>query len=368
VRTLVVTTSFPRSAGDAGGHFVEAQARRFASEGDEVEVIAPGKPHSLEVRDGLRIHWLGGERAFGWPGVAARARSSPVSSSVGILEVSLRVGRVVDALVRSNGTAPIRIVAHWLVPSVWPWLAVPRTPSRIEAHAHGGDVRVLAGLPSVVRHRVVRSILARVESLRFASRSLKEGLAATLEEPSLRRDLERRSAVELPDLEMPEAALAKRSREPRRRPFLSEKTPLLAIALGRLVEAKGYAHAVRAIARHGGTHLLVVGDGPARASLERCARELAAPVTFLGRLERHEALDWLAAADVLLHPSQVEAAPTAIREARALGVPVIASPAGDVAAWASVDRGIRCVPAEPGAIAAELDRLARQLRLRSVPV
>jgi len=39
----------------------------------------------------------------------------------------------------------------------------------------------------------------------------------------------------------------------------------------------------------------------------------------------------------------VEAAPTVIREARALGVPVIACDAGDVAAWAADDAGIRVV-------------------------
>jgi len=38
--------------------------------------------------------------------------------------------------------------------------------------------------------------------------------------------------------------------------------------------------------------------------------------------------------------SEAEGAPTVIREARALGVPVLATPVGDVLLWASEDPGI----------------------------
>ncbi len=85
--------------------------------------------------------------------------------------------------------------------------------------------------------------------------------------------------------------------------------------------------------------LAVIGDGPARPALERLAASSA--VELLGALPRREALAWIAAADVLIHPSATEAAPTVIREARALRIPVIACDAGDVAAWAEDDPGIR---------------------------
>src|SRR5262249_24342971 len=85
---------------------------------------------------------------------------------------------------------------------------------------------------------------------------------------------------------------------------------------------------------------------------ERRGGELGADVSFPGALRRREALAWVAAADVLVHPSAVEAAPTVIREARALGVPVVACDAGDVAAWSRDDAGIRVVAGSAEALAA----------------
>ena len=58
---------------------------------------------------------------------------------------------------------------------------------------------------------------------------------------------------------------------------------------------------------------------------------------LLGRLPRSAALTWLAAADVVLSASRLEGAPSVIREARALGTPVVATPAGDLSGWAETD-------------------------------
>jgi teichuronic acid biosynthesis glycosyltransferase TuaC len=51
----------------------------------------------------------------------------------------------------------------------------------------------------------------------------------------------------------------------------------------------------------------------------------------------------MAAADVLVSASREEGAPTVVREARALGVPVVAVPCGDLATWAAADPGIALV-------------------------
>jgi glycosyltransferase involved in cell wall biosynthesis len=48
----------------------------------------------------------------------------------------------------------------------------------------------------------------------------------------------------------------------------------------------------------------------------------------------------MAAADLLISASRTEGAPLAIREARALGVPVVSCPAGDLASWARHDGGL----------------------------
>jgi glycosyltransferase involved in cell wall biosynthesis len=65
---------------------------------------------------------------------------------------------------------------------------------------------------------------------------------------------------------------------------------------------------------------------------------------------RAVALGWIAGARVLVSTSRDEAAPSAVREARALGVPVVATAAGDIREWSRADAGIVVVstPSELG--------------------
>ncbi|MGW8768126.1 glycosyltransferase [Streptomyces sp. NPDC055815] len=72
--------------------------------------------------------------------------------------------------------------------------------------------------------------------------------------------------------------------------------------------------------------LVVAGDGPLRASLERRARERRLPVRFLGHVADREALaDLQAAADVCLAPGPAETFGLSALEALACGTPVVVS-------------------------------------------
>jgi glycosyltransferase involved in cell wall biosynthesis len=80
----------------------------------------------------------------------------------------------------------------------------------------------------------------------------------------------------------------------------------------------------------------VIGGGPLLAEL----RARFPRVRFTGELSRSQSLEWIAAANVLVSASVLEGAPTVVREARALGVPVVACPAGDLRLWAESDPGL----------------------------
>ncbi|MEZ5824522.1 MAG: glycosyltransferase [Geminicoccaceae bacterium] len=79
-----------------------------------------------------------------------------------------------------------------------------------------------------------------------------------------------------------------------------------------------------------GTMLLIIGDGPERASLEELARQSGrgADIRFAGF--RPEPVRLLAHADVYAISSDTEQLPASVLEAMALGLPVVGTAVGDV--------------------------------------
>lgn len=89
------------------------------------------------------------------------------------------------------------------------------------------------------------------------------------------------------------------------------------------------ADAVRTLlGRFPRVRLLIVGDGPRRGEIEAAVGGLGERVLFTGY--RHDVAAVLDAADVLLHPSLYDAFPTALLEAMAAGVPVVATAVGGI--------------------------------------
>lgn len=98
------------------------------------------------------------------------------------------------------------------------------------------------------------------------------------------------------------------------------------LSIGALAPEKGVDLAVRAVGGLASTHLLVVGDGPERGSLEALAREVApARITFTGSVR--DPRTCFAAADVLVLASRGgDSMPAVLIEAGFLGLPSVATP------------------------------------------
>jgi colanic acid/amylovoran biosynthesis glycosyltransferase len=102
----------------------------------------------------------------------------------------------------------------------------------------------------------------------------------------------------------------------------------LVLHVGRLVEKKGGAVLIDAMAGLRSGRLVVIGDGPLRGALER----RAGPNTrFLGALAPDEVASWMRRASVLAAPSltagdgDAEGLPNVVVEAAASGLPVVAT-------------------------------------------
>src|SRR6185503_171318 len=170
-RIVVVTSSYPAYPDDPSGHFVASDVARLRNAGHDVTVLAP-KPgaRGLEIfgpkapydsvagPSGERIVWLSAGDAFGWPGVVPRLRERKlrafgVLSFVRQARAFLRASSLHDdpsrAAALGQRTDQLtdqcayqgpwnRLVAHFVLPSVWPILDGLEPPATVlEAVAHG---------------------------------------------------------------------------------------------------------------------------------------------------------------------------------------------------------------------------------------
>lgn len=93
--------------------------------------------------------------------------------------------------------------------------------------------------------------------------------------------------------------------------------------------AEGMAGFIAAAQARPDLHMAIVGDGPDLARLRDLAARsgMAGRIHFVGHVPRDRLRDWLSAADLFLFTTKrVEGLPLNILEARAAGLPVVASP------------------------------------------
>ena len=120
------------------------------------------------------------------------------------------------------------------------------------------------------------------------------------------------------------------SREACRRELMMEGLCLLAV--GNLVELKGHALIIAALADLPDAQLHLVGEGPEKAALQAQADRLgvADRCFFHGNMPQSELVRYYNAADMLVLPSAREGMPNAVLESLACGTPVIGAAVGGV--------------------------------------
>jgi glycosyltransferase involved in cell wall biosynthesis len=335
VKLGVVTTSYPRFAGDAAGNFVAGHVGALRAQGHDVEIIAAGSargPSTPAPGEPLRV---GGARLFYRGGAPDALERAPLGAGAAAAVFTARLTRAVIA--RAAGWDAI--IAHWLAPCA---LAALATRPPLVAIAHGGDIftlrrlHLLGPVLRALRRRDARLVFVG-EHLRSVARAAAPGLAPWLD----------RAIVQPMGLDL--ARFAALGRAP--------SDPPIVLVVARLVPIKGVDVAIAAMPHaRCAARLVIAGDGPERAQL--AARP--GSHTLLGEVTCDRRDELLRTAAVVVVPSRIaasgrtEGTPTIALEALAAGVPVIASSVGGLCELP----GVRLVaPDDPAALGRAIDHV-----------
>jgi colanic acid/amylovoran biosynthesis glycosyltransferase len=138
------------------------------------------------------------------------------------------------------------------------------------------------------------------------------------------------------------------------------------VAVGRLVEQKGFEYLVRAAASSRGKipEVLIVGDGPLRGPLQALVEDLRAPVRLLGAQSHEQVRALYESASMAVLPCVVAAdgsrdsMPVSLKEAMALELPVVGTDEVGLPELIGPDRGRLVAPRDAAALAAALVAVA----------
>lgn len=342
LRILTLSTLYPDSGRPSFGVFVERQTVALAArEGVEVDVVAPVgippwplalHPHyrsrSLlpleERRHGLAVRR---PRFPTWPGPGAAGSARALAAAVLPVARALRCDVIDSEFFWPDGVAAMHLAGE---------LGIP-----FSVKARGSDVHFWGRRPAVARQML--DAAARAGGLLAVSAALKADMAA-MGMPAEKIRIHYTGA-DLDRFRPADREAAKRD--------LGVGGALI-VSPGNLVPLKGHRLAIEALAGLTGATLLIAGDGPKRPALEAliAARGLGSRVRLLGSVAPEAMPALLAAADLMLLPSEREGLANVWIEAMACGTPILIADVGGAREVLDRPAAGRTVAREPEAIAA----------------
>jgi glycosyltransferase involved in cell wall biosynthesis len=354
MRILHVVTAFPRTPDDVIVPWLVELLKRLQAAGHEVEVFTSsyrGAPD--QVFAGIPVHRF---RYFvgRWENLT-HEEAAPDRMKRSLLYRFMPAWFVLAGMVAiwrlCRRTRYDVIHVHWPLPlALFGWAAQRARPARIVTTFYGVELRWVKGALPFLKGFLVWAARRsdRVVAIsNYTAAELRELADVPIEVIPY--------TTSLPDV-TPAAASATRD----------GAGPVLFV--GRLVERKGVAHLIEAMARLGslGPQLEIVGDGPERPGLEALAQRLgvANRVVFRGKIPSDELQASYARAAVCVLPSVLDARGdteglgVVLLEAMNYGTPVIASRIGGIPDI--VEDGVSGLLVPPGdadALAAAVRRL-----------
>ncbi len=318
---LTYTTLYPHAGAPNTGVFVENRLRHLVATGEAQSLVLAPTPivPGFAMRNPEWAKWAGAhpvEQRYGLhiehPKYVLLPRGMNVApwllylSSARALTRLLRAGHRFD-LIDAHYAYPDGVAAAWLGRRF-------RLPVTITAR--GSDVTEIPAFR--LPRRLLRRAFAAADAVITVSAGLRDAVAALGVPPDKLTVL--RNGVDL-DGFRPAADRATT------RAALELDGPTL-LSVGHLIERKGHALVIEALAELPGWRLLVVGSGPEQAALQALARRLGVEdrVRLVGQVPHAELSRYYTAADMLVLASEREGWANVLLESMACGTPVIASP------------------------------------------
>jgi glycosyltransferase involved in cell wall biosynthesis len=342
MNVLFLSHNFPRSKGDASGSFILRLAVALREEDVNVHVVAPagpGLPASDEIEGVSVTRFRYAPRRFeklAYTGNMARDVETSWSARLALL--GFLGADFIQAVRARRSFEPDIIHAHWWFPSgvVGTWLAgLSHVP--LVTTLHGTDVRLARGV--AVAKPLFRHVLQHSSAVTAVSR----WLADEVEQIVPGTDVTVAPMPVATKLFSPEGA-----RDSGRLLFV-----------GRLNGQKGIEHLLNALNDVKSRPTLdVVGDGPARASLEQLAadRGISERIRWHGQVKQPELAALYRRASAVVVPSTDEGLGMVAIEALLCETPVVAFDSGGLRDIIQHDRtGVLVVPGDRASLARGID-------------
>jgi len=343
LRVLTLATLYPDSARLNFGVFVERQTRELAARPDvELTVVAglglPPWPLSrhphyrriaalppVETWQGVAVHR---PRFTIVPGSGGRFHAAALARAAAHVIDPLHAAQPFDVIDAEfffpDGPAAIRLGRRYGVP--------------VSIKARGGDIHHWGRATATAAQ--IRDAANRADGLLAVSEALADDIAAL----GVEREhiCVHRTGIDRALFAVRDRAAAKAA--------MGVSGPLV-VSLGALIERKGHAIVIDAVAALPGVSLLIAGDGPDRAALaSRIAASGAADrIRLLGSVPHRDLPRLMNAADVMALASASEGLANAWIESLASGTPIVIPDAGGAHEVVTTPAAGRIIARDPSA-------------------
>ncbi len=370
MKVCILTSSFPRFAGDSAGIFIYHLSRHLINKGVEIEIICPHENGCRFIEDweGIKINRFPyfyplryQNLAYG-SGILKNIKSN---SSAKIQLPFFIISEIIHSLKILVTSKPNLIHAHWSLPQGLTGIICKKVSGiPCITTIHGSDVYGL-------RHPFLKAVNAKViihSDACTANSKATAGMARTI---SARKDIKIVPIGVNPDFFKKSScnkdALKKRIK-------IDGKVVLF---VGRLIDWKGIDYLIKAapkvIKRFPKARIMLVGSGPRKNCLVKLTRDLNLEnnVVFIEQVPQDELLKYYYLADIFVLPSivneegETEGLGVVLLEAMACGVPVVGSGVGGIPdIIKDHETGLIAGQKDPDSLAEKIIKLLSNDRLR----